>query len=248
MIHPPARAALGNAGEADSLHLEFLANEVVEIDATRDDVAAEHARGFSADVQSLAERVGNLAGEKRHLAAVVRPMVEEAVAAKAVAGDALDLGNGDRGVFAGRLRAPAEEVVSRGNVDRLHPHGGTLYRNHGLSPRLCGPAPAGCRGGREGLFLSAHERGETIGKGNSGPVRVLFFAQAREAAGVDSVDLPLSAPVSGREVWARLLERFPGLADVRAGSRLSRNEEYVDEETRFHDDDVAAVIPPVSGG
>jgi molybdopterin converting factor small subunit len=50
------------------------------------------------------------------------------------------------------------------------------------------------------------------------------------------------------EVWRRLIERHPGLSALRGTSRLSCNEAYADEATRFSNDDVVAVIPPVSGG
>jgi molybdopterin converting factor subunit 1 len=79
-------------------------------------------------------------------------------------------------------------------------------------------------------------------------MRVLFFAQLKDVTGCDAVEIPLVAPLAGEQLWARLLEQFPGLAAHRANVRLACNWEYADAATRFADGDEAALIPPVSGG
>jgi molybdopterin converting factor subunit 1 len=79
-------------------------------------------------------------------------------------------------------------------------------------------------------------------------MRVLFFAQLKDATGCDAGELAVSSPLDGEQLWARLLEKFPGLRAHRANVRLARNWEYAGAETQFTDADEVALIPPVSGG
>jgi molybdopterin converting factor subunit 1 len=79
-------------------------------------------------------------------------------------------------------------------------------------------------------------------------MRVLFFAQLKDVTGCDAIELELSSPLNGEQLWARLAEQFPGLLAHRGNVRLARNWEYADARTKFADPDEAALIPPVSGG
>jgi molybdopterin synthase catalytic subunit len=79
-------------------------------------------------------------------------------------------------------------------------------------------------------------------------MRVLFFAQLKDATGCDSVELAVAAPLGVEQLWAALVEKFPALAAHRASVRLAKNCEYADAQTKFADGDEAALIPPVSGG
>ena len=77
-------------------------------------------------------------------------------------------------------------------------------------------------------------------------MRVLYFAQLKDATGCDSVEL---APLADAErLWSELLKRFPKLAAHRANVRLAKNWEYAGAETQFANADEVALIPPVSGG
>jgi sulfur-carrier protein len=79
-------------------------------------------------------------------------------------------------------------------------------------------------------------------------VKVLYFGQAREAAGTgeDEFSLPSSASVGtlvGTSVKAhRGLERMP------SAMRIAVNEEISGEDRRLEDGDVVAFLPPVAGG
>ena len=78
-------------------------------------------------------------------------------------------------------------------------------------------------------------------------MRVLFFAQLREAAGaaegvIDADGIDASA------LWQALLEHWPGLASHRAHTRLARNGTYAAPEEVFRVNDEVALLPPVSGG
>jgi molybdopterin synthase catalytic subunit/molybdopterin synthase sulfur carrier subunit len=79
-------------------------------------------------------------------------------------------------------------------------------------------------------------------------MRVLFFAHLQDATGCAVTDLASPSPLNHEQLWAVLLERFPGLLAHRGNIRLARNWEYADAETRFGDNDEVALIPPVSGG
>jgi len=79
-------------------------------------------------------------------------------------------------------------------------------------------------------------------------MRVLFFAQLKDAAGCAAVEFALTSPLDGEQLWMILIEKFPALAEHRKNVRLARNWEYADAQTRFTDVDEVALIPPVSGG
>jgi molybdopterin synthase catalytic subunit len=79
-------------------------------------------------------------------------------------------------------------------------------------------------------------------------MRVLFFAQLQDVTGCAAADLAVTTPMDREQLWATLLEKYPGLAAHRAIVRLARNWEYADAKTFFADGDEVALIPPVSGG
>jgi molybdopterin converting factor subunit 1 len=79
-------------------------------------------------------------------------------------------------------------------------------------------------------------------------IEVLYFAAARELAGVasDTVELPAGARV--RELCEHIGEAKPALAPHLARVRFAVNEEFAGTDAELHDGDVVAVIPPVAGG
>ena len=79
-------------------------------------------------------------------------------------------------------------------------------------------------------------------------MRVLFFAQLQDVTGCAATELASPSPLNREQLWAALLEKYPGLAAHRPIVRLTRNWEYADAETSFGDGDEVALIPPVSGG
>lgn len=79
-------------------------------------------------------------------------------------------------------------------------------------------------------------------------MRVLFFAQLKDATQCDSVELFLPSPLGAEQLWSELLKKFPKLSVHRTNVRFARNWEYADAQTEFSDADEAALIPPVSGG
>jgi molybdopterin converting factor subunit 1 len=79
-------------------------------------------------------------------------------------------------------------------------------------------------------------------------MRVLFFAHLQDATGCAATELVSPSPLNREQLWAVLLEKFPGLQAHRGNIRLARNWEYVDAAASFGDSDEVALIPPVSGG
>ena len=78
-------------------------------------------------------------------------------------------------------------------------------------------------------------------------MRILFFAQLKDITGCNEVEWAVP-DLDGHGLWRRLVTTYPELAPLRGHVRLARNWEYVDLDTRFHDTDEVALIPPVSGG
>jgi molybdopterin converting factor small subunit len=79
-------------------------------------------------------------------------------------------------------------------------------------------------------------------------MRILFFAQLRDAVAREELEWPGAGPWTADQLWHRLLAECPGLAAHRAGVRLARNGEYAAPDTLFGEADEVALIPPVSGG
>lgn len=83
--------------------------------------------------------------------------------------------------------------------------------------------------------------------------RVLYFAAARERAGVpeETLELPLHADGSNPklgEVLAALEARHPALAALRPHLRFALNQEFTDVGAEVPDGAELALIPPVAGG
>lgn len=79
-------------------------------------------------------------------------------------------------------------------------------------------------------------------------MRVLLFAQIKDAVGAAELDVKISGEVKLAEIWKALVAIQPKLAGFETSTRVARNGEYADAETLFSDRDEAALIPPVSGG
>lgn len=79
-------------------------------------------------------------------------------------------------------------------------------------------------------------------------MRILFFAQLKDATGCDTVELEAATPFDAAQLWAELIKKFPRLAAHRPSVRLACNQEYATAGTTFSNMDEVALIPPVSGG
>lgn len=79
-------------------------------------------------------------------------------------------------------------------------------------------------------------------------MRILLFAQLKDAAGCGEILWPAGDVMTAAELWERLLKEYPALTPHRPTVRLARNGEYATPEALFHPGDEVALIPPVSGG
>jgi molybdopterin synthase catalytic subunit len=80
------------------------------------------------------------------------------------------------------------------------------------------------------------------------PVKVLFFAQSRLAAGCHECVLESDREMTQTEFWTMLGKAYPALVSQQKTARLARREIYLQDGELLHPGDEIAVIPPVSGG
>lgn len=79
-------------------------------------------------------------------------------------------------------------------------------------------------------------------------LEVLFFAQLREALGLDRKSIDIEEASTIRDV-VRTIADLPGWSDVESlPIRYAVNEEFVDESHVLCDGDRLALLTPVSGG
>ena len=79
-------------------------------------------------------------------------------------------------------------------------------------------------------------------------VTVLFFAAARELAGVGKEELELPEGSTVGALRRRLGELHPRLAPLLARSALAVGEQFAEDEEKLTDGATVAALPPVSGG
>jgi molybdopterin synthase catalytic subunit len=79
------------------------------------------------------------------------------------------------------------------------------------------------------------------------PVHVLYFAAAREAAGLAKEKLA-EAPATVADLRRALERAHPALARVLPRCRIAVDEEFVDDAAPIPDGVEIAVVPPVAGG
>lgn len=79
-------------------------------------------------------------------------------------------------------------------------------------------------------------------------VHVKLFAILREVAGTGDQTLELPEDATVGRVRDRLLAMYPPLARHLPRVAYAVNRAYAPLETRLHDADEVALIPPVSGG
>ena len=79
------------------------------------------------------------------------------------------------------------------------------------------------------------------------PIEILYFAAARDAAGLDTETLP--GPYADvAALRAELAARHPRLASVLPRCRIAVNEEFADDAAPLPDGAEVALVPPVAGG
>ncbi|MGD0426699.1 MAG: molybdopterin converting factor subunit 1 [Candidatus Acidiferrales bacterium] len=79
-------------------------------------------------------------------------------------------------------------------------------------------------------------------------VRVLFFGQLKDIAGISQEDAELSDGARVEDLYERYARRFPRLAEFRPSVAASVNQEYAEWRAALAAGDEVAFLPPVSGG
>lgn len=79
-------------------------------------------------------------------------------------------------------------------------------------------------------------------------ITMVYFAQAREAAGRSSERLELSGNPKVAEAFSRALSLHPGLKTIEKVVKIAVNEEITSENVSLRDGDRVALLPPVAGG
>jgi MoaD family protein len=79
-------------------------------------------------------------------------------------------------------------------------------------------------------------------------VHVLYFAQAREFAGIKEDEFLLTAPALLNHLFSRVLSTHPKLGEIRVILRPLVNGRTVTENVELKDGDRIAIVPPVAGG
>jgi molybdopterin converting factor subunit 1 len=77
---------------------------------------------------------------------------------------------------------------------------------------------------------------------------VLYFAQAREAAGTPSEDFSLPSGSSVQTVLTRSMSAHRSLRRIQGTIKVALNEEIAQTSAALADGDVVALLPPVAGG
>ncbi|GBD36114.1 hypothetical protein HRbin36_01235 [bacterium HR36] len=79
-------------------------------------------------------------------------------------------------------------------------------------------------------------------------VKVLFFARARELAGLEAITLEIPASITIRDLQRELTQCLPALADFLPRCQWAVQDTLAAEETVIPEGATVAVLPPVSGG
>mmetsp|Transcript_14609 Transcript_14609/g.31657 ORF Transcript_14609/g.31657 Transcript_14609/m.31657 type:complete len:82 (-) Transcript_14609:523-768(-) len=79
-------------------------------------------------------------------------------------------------------------------------------------------------------------------------IRVVFFAAARDIAGISEVQFELAECVDSNALRAKLLSCYADLEQLLPQCAFACNSVYVTGTCVFADGDEVAVLPPVSGG
>jgi len=79
-------------------------------------------------------------------------------------------------------------------------------------------------------------------------VTMLYFAAARERAGVSSEGLELPEGATAAQALAAACERHPALSAIAAKLRIAVDQDFAQPDRKLREGSELALIPPVSGG
>lgn len=82
----------------------------------------------------------------------------------------------------------------------------------------------------------------------SAKVSLLYFAQARDAAGTEREDFVVRNPVTAGSLVLQAAKSHPGLLKLRHVIRVAVNQQVVAGKVVLRDGDEVALLPPIMGG
>lgn len=78
-------------------------------------------------------------------------------------------------------------------------------------------------------------------------IKLFFFGITQDLVGNHTIDLNIEKTITVTELKSELFKQFPNLNKF-PNFAVAVNEQYAKEETLINNNDVVAIIPPVSGG
>ncbi len=78
-------------------------------------------------------------------------------------------------------------------------------------------------------------------------IKTLFFGITRDVIGKSNIEFDLNEGQSIADFQSILAKNYSGLTDIKSYA-FAVNEEYVNEDYIIKENDIIAIIPPVSGG
>jgi molybdopterin synthase sulfur carrier subunit len=78
-------------------------------------------------------------------------------------------------------------------------------------------------------------------------VRVLYFSQVKDKVGKNEEELEFEGKTL-KDLVDVLVNKYPNIEDILKRSMFAVNESYETMDYNLQDNDIIAIIPPVSGG
>jgi MoaD family protein len=79
-------------------------------------------------------------------------------------------------------------------------------------------------------------------------VKTVYFAQAREVAGIKEDDFVLTVPATVGDLFSLVLNAHPEISKITGIIRPLVNGRLATGDTELKDGDRVAIVPPVAGG
>ena len=79
-------------------------------------------------------------------------------------------------------------------------------------------------------------------------VKMIYFAQAREAAGTKGEEFSLDKESTVKAALSKAFEAHPKLRPLEKAIKVALNEEITEADVTLRDGDRVALLPPVVGG
>jgi hypothetical protein len=135
-VHPITRPAFLIPEKPDALQLKVDADELIQIDSTRDHVAPEHFRAPIPDPQLPTELLIGFFLEKSDVSFLTVFVSVKSIACDSLSGDTLDLGDRDVCIVARQLLVMTDEIVPGRNKEVANLNLDTHHRPDHTPPWL----------------------------------------------------------------------------------------------------------------